>query len=319
MTTYVARRILVLVPTWLGISLLAFVLSAMSPGDPAELILNQRLDEPPTERQLEEFRERNGLNDPIPVQYVNWVGRLMRADLGTSFRTGKPVMAELGSRFPATLQIALPAFVVAVALSVVLGVIASLKRNSIADHLSRVAALAGESLPSFVLAYLLIIVFAVTLGLVPVSGRGRGELIHYVLPVMTLALATMASLMRLTRSSMLEALGEDYIRTARAMGLRWQTIIFRHALKNALIPVVTVAGLVFAGFVTGTVIVETVFSWPGVGKFVVDSIFSRDYAIVQGFVVFTGTLFVLLNLVIDLLYVQLDPRVRFTAGGGHGR
>lgn len=319
MTTYVVRRLLSLVPTWLGISLFAFLLASLSPGDPAELILNQQLDEPPTERQLEEFRERTGLNDPIPVQYANWVGRLVTGDLGTSFRSGNPVLTELGDRFPATLQIALPAFVLAVTLSVVLGIIAALNRNSLPDHLSRFAALFGESMPSFVLAYLLIIVFAVTLGLVPVSGRGRGELIYYVLPVTTLALATMASLMRLTRSSMLEVLGEDYIRTARAMGLRWRTIVCRHALKNALIPVVTVGALIFAGFVTGTVIIEIVFSWPGVGKFVVDSIFDRDYAVIQGFVVFTGTLFIVLNLVVDLLYIQLDPRVRLTAGGGRGR
>lgn len=318
MTAYVARRLLSLVPTWLGIALFAFVLSSLSPGDPAELILNRQLDEPPTERQLEEFRERTGLNDPMPVQYVNWVGGLVRGDLGTSFRTGNPVLGELASRLPATLQIAIPAFLLAVAMAVVFGIVAALRRNTLADHVSRAAALFGDSLPSFVLAYLLIIVFAVTLGLVPVSGRGRGELIYYVLPVMTLALATMASLMRLTRSSMLEVLGEDYMRTARAMGLRWRTIIFRHALKNALIPVVTVAALVFAGFVTGTVIVEIVFGWPGVGKFVVDSIFARDYAIIQGFVVFTGTLYVVLNLIVDLLYVRLDPRVRLDSGGGHG-
>lgn len=319
MTTYVARRLLSLVPTWLGVALLAFVLATMSPGDPAELILNRQLDEPPTERQLEEFRERTGLNDPLPVQYVNWVGRLATGDLGTSFRTGNPVLSELGSRLPATLQIAVPAFALAVVFAVMFGIVAALNRNSLPDHLSRLAALVGDSLPSFVLAYLLIIVFAVTLGLLPVSGRGRGELVYFVLPVMTLALATMASLMRLTRSSMLEALGEDYIRTARAMGLRWRTIVFRHALKNALIPVVTLAGLIFAAFVTGTVIVEIVFSWPGVGKFVVDSIFSRDYAVLQGFVVFTGTLYVLLNLLVDLLYLKLDPRVRFTAGHGRDR
>lgn len=319
MTTYVVRRILSLVPTWLGISLFAFLLATLSPGDPAELILNAQLDEPPTERQLEEFRDRTGLNDPVPVQYVNWVARLLTGDLGSSFRTGDPVLTELGSRFPATLQIALPAFVLAVTLAVVLGIIAALNRNAVPDHLSRFGALFGESIPSFVLAYVLIIVFAVTLGLVPVSGRGRGELIYYILPVSTLALGTMASLMRLTRSSMLEALGEDYIRTARAMGLRWRTIVFRHALKNALIPVVTVAALIFAGFITGTVIIEIVFSWPGIGKFVVDSIFNRDYAVIQGFVVFTGTLFILLNLAVDLLYVQLDPRVRLTAGGSRGR
>ncbi len=295
------------------------LLATLSPGDPAELILNAQLDEPPTERQLAEFRERTGLDDPIPVQYANWVGRLLTGDLGDSFRTGDPVLTELGSRFPATLQIALPAFVVAVTLAVVLGIVAALNRNAVADHLSRFGALVGESVPAFVLAYALMIVVAIKLGLTPVSGRGRGELIYYVLPVTTLALGTMASVMRLTRSSMLEALGEDYIRTARAMGLRWRTIVFRHALKNALIPVVTVGALIFAGFITGVVIIEIVFGWPGVGKFVVDSIFNRDYAVIQGFVVFTGTLFIVLNLVVDLLYVQLDPRVRLTTGGSRGR
>lgn len=308
MATYILRRLFSLVPTWLGISLLAFLLATVSPGDPAELILNQRLQEPPTEEQLEAFRERNGLNDPVTVQYANWVAGLVTGDLGTSFRTGDPVLAEIGSRFPSTLQITIPAFALAIALSLVIGVVSALRRNSFVDHISRVAALLSDSVPSFVLAYLLIIIFSVNFGLFPVAGRGGWQ--HMVLPILTLALATTASLMRLTRSSLLEVLGEDYVRTARAMGLRWRTIIFSHSLKNALIPVVTIAALIFAGFVTGTVIVETIFAWPGVGKFVVDSIFDRDYAVIQGFVVFTGTVFVLVNLLVDVLYVYLDPRVR---------
>ena len=311
MTTYVVRRLLSLIPTWLGISLLAFLLAMLSPGDPAELILNQRLQEPPTEEQLNAFRERNGLNDPVVVQYGNWVADLATGNLGTSFRTGEPVLSEIASRFPSTLQITIPAFALAIVVSVAIGVLSALRRNSIADHASRVAALASDSVPSFVLAYLLIIIFSVNLGLFPVAGRGEWQ--HMVLPILTLALATTASLMRLTRSSLLEVLGEDYVRTARAMGLRWRTIIFSHALKNALIPVVTVAALIFAGFVTGTVIVETVFAWPGVGKFVVDSIFDRDYAVIQGFVVFTGTVFVVINLLVDVLYVHLDPRVRVSS------
>jgi peptide/nickel transport system permease protein len=311
MTGYVVRRLLVLVPTWLGISLVAFVLATLSPGDPAHLILNQQLDEPPTEEQVEAFRERTGLNDPLPVQYASFVGDLLQGDLGTSFRSGAPVWEEIRSRFGPTLQIAVPAFVLSVLIAVGFGIIAALRRNSIADHVTRTAALLFESVPTFVLAYLLIIVLAIELGLLPVAGRGGIE--HLVLPVVTLALATTASMMRLTRSSLLEVLGEDYIRTATAMGLRWRTIVFRHALKNALIPVVTVAGLIFAGFVTGTVIVETVFAWPGVGRYVVDAIFARDYAVIQGFVVFTGTVFVVINLVVDLLYVRLDPRVRLTA------
>lgn len=318
MTGYVLRRLFSLVPTWLGISFVAFALAGLSPGDPAELILNARQDEPPTERQLTEFREATGLNDPFLVQYGHFVAGLLRGDLGASFRTGQPVLSELTARFPATLQITVPAFALALVLAVLIGVLSAIRRNSLADHGLRIAALTSDSVPSFVLAYLFIIVFSVELGLLPVAGRGGLE--HLVLPVLTLALATTASLMRLTRSSLLEVLGEDYVRTARAMGLRWGTIVFKHALRNALIPVVTVAALVFAGFVTGTVIVETVFAWPGVGKFVVDSIFARDYAVIQGFVVFAGTVFVVVNLIVDLLYVRLDPRVRLgTSGVGHGR
>jgi peptide/nickel transport system permease protein len=317
-TGYVLRRLLSLVPTWLGISFVAFGLSALSPGDPAELILGARQDEPPTEQQLAEFREANGLNDPFLVQYGRFAAGLLHGDLGTSFRTGAPVRDELLARFPSTLQITVPAFALALLLAVLIGVLSAIRRNSLADHTSRVAALVSDSVPSFVLAYLLIIVFSVQLGLLPVAGQGGWE--HLVLPVLTLAMATTASLMRLTRSSLLEVLGEDYVRTARAMGLRWWNIVFRLALKNALIPVVTLAAVLFAGFVTGVVVIETVFAWPGVGKFVVDSIFARDYPVIQGFVVFAGTVFVLANLVVDLLYVRLDPRVRLSAeGAGRGR
>ncbi len=316
MIGYVVRRLLGLIPTWLGISLFAFALSTLSPGDPAELILGRELDRPPTEEQLTEFRERVGLDQPFVVQYGRFVANAVQGDLGTSFRSDEPVLDELVDRFPATLQISIPAFVMALVLAVLVGVLSAVRRNSLADHLSRVGALLGDSVPSFVLAYLLIIIFSVSLRLLPVAGRGGIE--HLVLPVLTLALATTASLMRLTRSSLLDVLGEDYVRTARAMGLPERTVIARYALKNALVAVVTVAGLLFAGFITGIVIVETVFAWPGVGRYVVDSIFDRDYAVIRGFVVFTGTVFVLINLVVDLLYVRLDPRVRLGAKGGSG-
>lgn len=313
MTTYVLRRLLSLVPTLLGISFVAFVLAGLSPGDPAELILNAQLDEPPTAQQLEQFREVNGLNDPFLVQYASFVLGLLGGDLGTSFRTGGPVLGELAARFPSTLQIAVPAFALALLLAVLIGVLSALRRNSLVDHGSRIVALAADSVPSFVLAYLLIIVFSVQLGLLPVAGKGGWE--NLVLPVATLALATTASLMRLTRASLLEVLGEDYVRTAHAMGLHRRTVVFGHALRNALIPVVTLAALLLAGFLTGVVIIETVFAWPGVGKFVVDSIFARDYAVIQGFVVFAGTVFVIVNLIVDLLYVRLDPRVRLSNEG----
>lgn len=311
MTGYLARRVLSLVPTWLGVSLFAFALANLAPGDPAELILQRQQEEPPTPAQLEAFRERFGLDDPFVVQYGRWVGRALQGDLGESFRNGQPVFDELLSRFPATLQITIPAFALAVVMALTIGVLSAVRQGSLSDHASRVGALLADSVPSFVLAYLLILVFAVKLELLPVAGRGTWQ--HLVLPTLTLGLAATASIMRLTRSSLLDVLGENYVRTARAMGLPWRTVILRHALKNALIPVVTVAALIFAGFVTGTVIVETVFAWPGIGKYVVDSIFARDYAVIQGFVVFTGTVFVILNLLVDVLYVRLDPRVRLGA------
>ncbi len=305
---FLARRIASLVPVWLGITFVAFALANLAPGDPAELILGRELEQPPTPEQLEAFREEHGLNDPFLVQYARWTAGAATGDLGTSFRSGKPVLEELTSRLPATLQIAVPAFLVSTGLALVVGIVSAIRRNSFADHASRVTALVGDSVPSFVLAYLLIIVFSVTLGILPVAGRGTWQ--HFVLPSLTLGLATTASIMRLTRSSLLDVLGEDYVRTAQAMGLPRRTVIVRHALRNALIPVITVAALVFGGFATGTVIVEYVFGWPGVGRFAVDSIFDRDYPVIQGFVVFAGTVFVIVNLVVDLLYLRLDPRVR---------
>jgi peptide/nickel transport system permease protein len=305
---YVFRRFLSLIPTWLGVTLFAFTLASLSPGDPAELILNRQLDDPPTPQQLEQFRETNGLNDPFLVQYANFLGDVVRGDLGQSFRTGESVRDELMARFGPTLQIALPAFATSVLLAVAFGVAAALRRNSMTDHVSRVAALAFESVPPFALAYLLIILLAIQLGLVPVAGRGT--LAHFVLPVLTLTLATMATTMRLTRSSLLDVLGQDYIRTARAMGLPRRWIVLRYTLRNALIPVITVAGLILAGFITGIVIVEIVFAWPGIGSYIVDAVFDRDYPVITGFVVFTGTVFVLVNLAVDLLYIRLDPRVR---------
>lgn len=315
MLPIVARRLLVLIPTWLGLSLFAFTLSTLSPGDPAELILSRELNEPATPAQIEEFRERHGLNDPFALQYAGFIADSLRGDLGVSFRSGKPVREELSSRMVPTLQIALPAFAASVIAAVAFGVLAALRRNSIGDHISRAVALIFESMPSFALAYLLIVVLAIKLGWFPVAGRGGPE--HIALPVLTLTLATLATTMRLTRSSLLDVLAQPYIRTARAMGLRSRRVVLTLALRNALIPIVTVAGLILAGFVTGTVIVERVFAWPGIGQYVVDAVFARDYPVVTGFVVFTGTVFVVVNLAVDLLYTRLDPRVRLGRAGGN--
>jgi peptide/nickel transport system permease protein len=308
MTLYVLRRLLALVPTLLGISFVAFVLAGLAPGDPAQLILDRQLDEPPTELQLQQFRAANGLDDPFMVQYGRFAVGLLRGELGTSFRSGKPVLGELAARVPATLQITLPAFALAVTFAVTVGVLSAVRRNSWVDHGSRLAALASDSVPTFVLAYLLIILLAVQAGLLPVAGRGSWQ--HLVLPILTLALGTTASLMRVTRASLLEVLREEYVRTARAKGLPSWSVVLRHALRNALLPVVTIAGIVLAGLATGTVIVETIFAWPGVGTFVVEAIFARDYPVIQGFVVFTGTVFVVINLGVDLMQAALDPRIR---------
>lgn len=313
MIGYVGRRVLSLVPVWVGISAIAFALSVLSPGDPAELLLLSQSSTEPTVEEIAAMRERLGLDEPAPVRFAQWVVDAARGDLGISYRSGEPVLHQLLDRSLVTLQLAVPAMLVAVAVSIPIGVLAAVWRNSVADHASRVLALVGDSVPAYWLAYLLIILFAVKLKLLPVAGRGTWQ--HYVLPAVTLGVGTTATMMRLTRSSLLEVLGEDYVRTARAKGVRGMRVVNHHALRNALIPVVTVAGLVLGSFVTGTVIVETVFAWPGVGKFVVDAIFARDYPVVQGFVVLAGTAFVLINLVVDVLYVWLDPRLRLGEAG----
>lgn len=316
MIAYILRRAAALVPVWLGISLLAFSLANLAPGDPARLILERELGEPPSEVAVEALRDELGLNDPFPVRYGRWVAQAAQGELGTSYRSGRPVLDELLAGFRITLEIAIPALLVALTISLVAGVVSAIRRNSVADHLSRVAALLGASIPGFWLAYLLLIVFSVRLGWLPVAGRGTWQ--HAVLPAVTLGVAPAAILTRLTRSSMLEVLGDDHIRTARAMGLRERSILFRRALRHAMLPVVTVAGLRFGHLLAGAVIVETVFAWPGIGKHAVDAIYNRDYPVIQGFVVLAGTIFVLVNLVVDLLYARLDPRVRLSGGARGG-
>ena len=313
MGQYITRRLLLLVPIWLGITLMAFGLGRLAPGDPARLIAERQADGLATPAQIERVREEYGLNDPLPLQYARWVGNALRGDLGVSFKTGGPVLEELARRFPATLELAVYGMCVGILLALPLGIQAAVRRGSAVDHASRLVALAGASLPSFWLAFLLIIVFAVQLRMLPVAGRGTAR--HLVLPAVTLGFALAAPLTRLTRSSMLEVLGEDFVRTARAKGLHERGVVIQHALRNALIPVVTVAGMSFGHLLGGAVIVETVFAWPGVGKLVVDSIFDRDYPLIQGYVLFMGTVFVLINLLVDLLYVWLDPRVQLATGG----
>ena len=308
MARYLLRRLVYLIPVWLGISFVAFGLANLTPGDPARLMLQRQYDRQPTPEEVQRAREDMRLNDPFVVRYVRWVANAATGDLGTSFRTGEPVREALIERFPKTVQISALGLLISIVIALPMGVCAALWRNSIIDHVSRIVALCAASMPSYWVAYLLILVVSVKLKLLPVAGTGSWK--HLILPSVTLGLAATASLMRLTRSEMLEVLGQDFIRTSRAKGLGPRAVVISHALRNALIPVTTVAGMRFAGLLGGAVIVETIFAWPGIGKFVLDSIFDRDYPVIQGFVVFMGTVFILVNLIVDLSYAWLDPRLR---------
>jgi peptide/nickel transport system permease protein len=311
---YISRRLAYLIPVWLGISILAFVLSLLAPGDPVRQILQQSGIDAPSSEQVIAMRRELGLDEPAPLRYVRWLGGALRGDFGRSYRTGEPVLLALMDRFPKTAQLALLAVALGLLIAVPIGILSALWRDSLVDQFARLGALLGASIPGFWLAYLLIILFAVQLRVLPVAGASEPR--HIVLPALTLAIGAAASLTRLTRSAMLEELFQDYVRTARSKGLRERVVVVAHALRNALITIVTVTGIRLAALLGGAVIVETIFAWPGIGKYVVDSIFLRDYPTIQGFVLFTGTVVLLVNLAVDVSYVWLDPRVRL---GGKGR
>lgn len=305
---YIARRVGYLVPTWLGITLLAFVLSTFAPGDPAASYFQRMHGRLPSRAELEQTRQQLGLDESVVQQYLSFLAGAARGDLGTSLASGRPVTAELLDRFPATLQLAGAAALIAVLIAIPLGVVAAARRNTLLDQLARAGAIVAASVPSFWLALLLIIVFAVKLRWLPSFGHGNLE--HLVLPSVALGLGEAAVLARLTRSSLLEVLGDDYLNTARAKGIPEWWVIVRHGLRNALVAVVTQASLLFGFLLASSAIVEVIFVWPGIGRLAVDAIGGRDYPVIAGYVVFTGTVFVLLNLLVDLLYLKLDPRVR---------
>jgi peptide/nickel transport system permease protein len=308
MVGYALRRILYLVPVLVGVSLLAYSLIDIAPGDPARIILERHGDPPISQAEVEAFRHELGLDDPFPIRYGRWLSDAITGDLGTSFTTGRAVLPEVWTRFGITMQIAVPAFLLGLAIAMPLGIVAAVRRNRAADHASRVIALMGASMPIFWLAFLLILFFAVWLGVLPVSGRGGWR--HAALPVATLGVTAAAGLMRLVRASLLEVLHQDFIRTATARGLPRRTVVLSHGLRNAMLPVLTLAGLRFGHLLGGAVIIETVFAWPGIGKHIVDAIFARDYPTIQGFVLLIGVVFVSINLLVDLSYTWLDPRVR---------
>lgn len=306
---YLLKRLLYLLPVMMGVSLITFGLINLAPGDPAEVILRAGGAEP-TREAVEALRDELGLNDPLYVQYGRWLWQAAGLDLGKSFRTGQPVAAEILCRFPATLELTCAAMALVVLSALPLGILAALYRHALVDHLTRFGALAGASMPGFWLGLMLIYCFSVKWGLLPVMGRGGID--HLILPAVTLSFGMAATYARLLRASMLEVLGQDFIRVARAKGLAEKWVIGRHALKNALLPVVTMLGLSFGHLLGGTVIVESIFAWPGVGKFCLDAIFNRDYPVVQGYALFMAVVFVVVNLAVDISYRLIDPRMRLS-------
>ena len=290
--------------------MLAFGLGNLAPGDAATIIAGRLSDVPPSTEQIAALRHALHLDESLPVRYAWWLGNAVRGDLGHSYRTGKPVLTELLTHFPATLHIACLGFIIAVVIALPLGIVAAVNRGSWVDRMVRLTTLFGASLPNYWLGYLLIIIFALGLGWLPVAGRERTN--AAVLPAVTLALGTVATLTRLMRSSLLETLNADFIRTARAKGLRERTIVVRHALKGSLLPVITILGITFGHMLGGAVVVEQIFAWSGIGKLLIDSIYDRDYPVIQGFVMFMGMVFTIINLLVDIAYPLLDPQIGST-------
>ncbi len=308
MRRYVASRVAWLLLALVGVSVITFALGVLAPGDPAEVVLERRLNQPPPQEQIDEQRRIMGLDRPLPVQYLDWLNRAVRGDLGRSWLKGLGVSEALGQRIPRTAALAFVAAALSIVVGVPAGILAATRRNALADQVCRMAALLGASLPSYFAAYLLILLFAVQLDVLPAFGFGSAG--HLVLPAITLALGPAAVLTRLTRSAVLEVLTEDFVRTAQAKGVRQVGVLFRHALRNAAVPLLTVAGLSLGHLLGGSLIVEWVFAWPGMGDLAIAAIHDRDYPLIQGFVLFAGLVYVLVNFAIDLGYAWLDPRIR---------
>lgn len=306
MWQYVLKRLLGAIVTILGVLTIVFLLLRFIPGDPARLVAG--LTASPEE--VEAARERLGLNQPLPIQYGIFIGNIFRGDFGTSLFTRRPVMQDIVARLPYTFQLALVTMVLTTVLGIPLGILAATHEKTWVDHVISVGSLLGISLPSYALGLLLIVVFAVNLKWLPAAGAGEG-IRSIILPAFTLSLIFLAVITRITRGSMLEALRQDYVRTARAKGLPNHQVLTRHALRNALLPVVTILGLQFGGLMSGAVLTETVFGWPGLGLLLTDSIFNRDYPMVEGLVLFIAVIFVFVNLAVDLLYAAIDPRIHY--------
>jgi ABC-type dipeptide/oligopeptide/nickel transport system permease component len=302
---FILRRILLSIPTLFGVLVVAFLLLYVAPGDPVESMVGERADSATIAR----LRAQLHLDDPLPARFGHYVGSVLTGDLGNSYITNRPITQDIRERFPKTLQLAGAAMLLATVIGVTLGVLSARKPGGLVDRFALGIAYLGISFPVYWVGLLLILLFAVTLRWLPPSGYG--SLRFLVLPALTLGMRSIAFLARMTRSAMLDSLSADYVRTARAKGLSEWIVTLKHALRNALIPVITVLGLDFGAYLTGSILTETIFSWPGIGRYVVNAISRRDLPAIQGTVLFLSTVFVVVNLITDLAYAKADPRVSY--------
>lgn len=305
MSRFILRRLLLAIPTLFGVLIVAFLLLYVAPGDPVEAMIGERADSATMAR----LRAQLHVDDPLPQRFGHYVGRVLVGDLGNSYITNRPITQDIRERFPKTLQLAGAAMLLATVLGITLGVLSARRPGGIADRFALGIAYLGISFPVYWVGLLLILLFAVTLRWLPPSGYG--SLRFLVLPALTLGMRSIAFQARMTRSAMLDALGADFVRTARAKGLSEWIVTAKHALRNALIPVITVVGLDFGAYLTGSILTETIFSWPGIGRYVVNAISRRDLPAIQGSVLFLSTVFVVVNLITDLAYAKADPRVSY--------
>jgi ABC-type dipeptide/oligopeptide/nickel transport system permease component len=305
MSRFILRRILLSIPTLFGVLVVAFLLLYVAPGDPVESMVGERADSATIARLRAQLR----LDDPLPQRFGHYVARVVTGDLGQSYITNRPITQDIRERFPKTLQLAGAAMLLASIVGITLGVLSARRPGGLVDRFALALAYLGISFPVYWVGLLLILLFAVTLRWLPPSGYG--SLRFLALPALTLGMRSIAFLARMTRSAMLESLSADYVRTARAKGLSEWIVTFKHALRNALIPIITVLGLDFGAYLTGSILTETIFSWPGIGRYVVNAISRRDLPAIQGAVLFLSTVFVLVNLITDLAYAKADPRVSY--------
>ncbi len=304
MLSYIIRRLILAIPVLLGVSLITFILLNVVPGDPVVEMVGKHADQATIER----IRKQLGLDDPIIVQFGRFVFNAVRGDLGKSFKTNQAVMKMIMDTFPTTVKLALTSASVAIVIGIVVGIVSAVKQDTVFDHTARIIALAGISAPVFWVAVVCQLIFGLHLKWLPISGYGTWK--HMILPAFVLGVRFAASIARYTRSTLLDVIRQDYIRTARAKGLAERAVIFGHALKNTLIPIVTVIGMQIGGLLTGSFLVESIFAIPGLGRLSILALSTRDYPLVQGTVLFTAVIYTLANLIVDVSYAFLDPRVR---------